>query len=360
MSNSFDYLLWRGDLSFSADGFNEVDGVILSVLAYIDLGEISVEDNRLYNMMREYLPDRKYDSQRMGLVIPSKNINRIFCLAASTRRFSSIKVTDYEAYTSVEDMCQYAAVVFHLSNGESVIAFRGTDDTLVGWREDCALSYLDEIPAQRLALSYFKRMCEKYPDRKFYIVGHSKGGNLAAYSFAMAPDALKERVVRIYSYDGPGLRPALADKMRESQYRDRFVFILPQSSFIGTMFDKCNDYTVVKSVSRGSTQHDAFGWDVKGKSFVKMSSLSAIGKRNEEQFRQSIRDMTDEEKKEVIDTLFTVIESTGATNLSELADGKLKAVATLMKNYGSVEKSRRELVLGFVTRLFDFRGQGEA
>lgn len=360
MANLFDYLLWRGDLTFSADEFNEVDGVILSVLSYIDMGAIMGEKNRLYHMMREYLPDRKYDSRKMGLVIPSKNINRLFCLSASTRRFSSVKVTDYEAYTSIEDMCQFAAVTFHLTNGESVIAFRGTDDTLIGWREDCALSYLDEIPAQRRALLYLERMTKAYPDRKFYVVGHSKGGNLAAYSFAAASDAVKARVERVYCYDGPGLRPVLAKKMRESEYKDRFVFILPQSAFVGTMFDKCNDYTVVKSISRGSTQHDTFGWDVKGKAFVKMPSLSAVGKRNEEQFRQSIRDMTEDEKKEVVDTLFAVINSTGATNLSELAEGKLKAVTTLMKNYGSMEKRKKELVLGFVTRLFDFRGQGEA
>lgn len=359
MSNSFDYLLWRGDLTFSADGFNEVDGAILSAISYVDLGALSNVKNRLYNMMREYLPDRKYDSQRMGLMISSKNINKLFCLAASTKRFSGVRLTDYEAYTSVDDMCQFAAMVYHLTNGEAVITFRGTDDTLVGWRENCAMSYLDQIPAQKRALDYLLSIAEKYPDKKLYLVGHSKGGNLAAYSFAMAPDEVRERVIRIYCYDSPGLHSDLANKMRESEYRDRFVLIVPQSSFIGTMFDKCNDYTVVKSTSRGTAQHDTFNWEVKGHSYVRMTSLSSVGKRNEEQFNESLRDMTDEERKEIVDTLFSVIDSTGASNLSELADGKLKAVSTLMKNYTNLEKGKRDLVLGFVMRLFDFKGQGE-
>ena len=358
MANAFDYLLWRGDLTFEADGFNEVDGSILAVLSYIDLGALSETKNRLYGMMREYLPDRKYDSLRMGLVIPSKNINRIFCLAASTRRFSSVRVSDYEAYTSVDEMCQFAAVVFHLSGSEAVVTFRGTDDTLVGWREDCAMSYLDQIPAQRMALDYLSRVAEKYPDKKLYVIGHSKGGNLAAYSFAAATDTVKKRVLRVYSYDGPGLRPELASKMRESEHKEKFVFIVPQSALVGTMFDRCNDYTVIKSVSRGTAQHDTFGWEVKGKSFLRMPSLSPLGKRNEEQFNQSIRDMSDEERAEVIDTLFSVIDSTGASNLSELAEGKLKAIGLLMKNYGNMEKRKKDLIMSFVARLFDFRGSG--
>lgn len=358
MANAFDYLLWRGDLTFTADGFNEVDGSIFAVLSYIDLGALSEKKHRLYGMMREYLPDRKYDSLKMGLVIPSKNINRIFCLAASTRRFSSVEVSDYEAYTSVDEMCQFAAVVFHLSSGEAVVTFRGTDDTLIGWREDCAMSYLDEIPAQRMALDYLLRVADKFPNKKLYVIGHSKGGNLATYSFAMAPDAVKARVVRVYSYDGPGLRQELASKMRESEYRDRFVFMVPQSALVGTMFERCNDYTVVKSVSRGTAQHDTFGWEVKGKFFLRMPSLSAMGKRNEEQFNQSIRDMSDGERAEVVDALFAVIDSTGASNLSELADGKLKAIGALMKNYGNVEKRKKDLIMGFVARLFDFRGSG--
>ena len=358
MANAFDYLLWRGDLTFEADGFNEVDGSILAVLSYIDLGALSETKNRLYGMMREYLPDRKYDSLRMGLVIPSKNINRIFCLAASTRRFSSVRVSDYEAYTSVDEMCQFSAVVFHLSSGEAVVTFRGTDDTLVGWREDCAMSYLDQIPAQRMALDYLSRVAEKYPDKKLYVIGHSKGGNLAAYSFAVATDTVKERVVRVYSYDGPGLRQELASKMRESEHKEKFVFIVPQSALVGTMFDRCNDYTVVKSVSRGAAQHDTFGWEVKGKAFLRMPSLSLLGKKNEEQFNQSIRDMSDEERAEVVDTLFSVIDSTGASNLSELAEGKLKAIGLLMKNYGNMEKRKKDLIMSFVARLFDFRGSG--
>ena len=52
MNNVLAYLEWRGDLSFSQSGFNEVDNLILSLLSYFDFkemlpapgeGEISVE-----------------------------------------------------------------------------------------------------------------------------------------------------------------------------------------------------------------------------------------------------------------------------------------------------------------------------
>ena len=153
MATQFDYLAWRGDLTFSADKFNEVDGSILAMLSYINFDNISKEPITLKDAAGRYCPDKKYDSVRLGLIIPSKNINKIFCHAAESRRFSDCIISDFECKTSVEDNCQFAAVTFHLSSGRAVIAFRGTDDSLVGWREDCYLSFAEEIPSQKWRLT---------------------------------------------------------------------------------------------------------------------------------------------------------------------------------------------------------------
>ncbi len=356
MSTKFDYLLWRGDLTFSADKFNEVDGSILAMLSYIDFDSISGgEDILLKDAVSGYCPDKKYESVRLGLIIPSKKINRLFCTAGESRRFSDVRVSDYVAKTSIAEMCQFAAVTFHLPNGRAVIAFRGTDDSLVGWREDCYLSFADEIPAQRLATEYLEMIANKYPSERLYLVGHSKGGNLAVYSTVQCSDGVRAQIVRAYCYDGPGLNSDLAQSEKFKAAQRKLVIIVPQSSFIGIMFDVRGRYTVVNGLSRGAFQHDSFTWDISGASFVHLRELSPRGKKNAEQFRESMERMSDEEKREFIETLFSVIESTGAKTLTDFTDGRLRKAGALVKNYSGMDKEKKGLMLSLLLKLFDFK-----
>ncbi len=355
MANQVDYLSWRGDLSFSQDKFNEVDGSILAMLSYIDYDSISKDPIKLCDAASGYCPDKKYDSVRLGLIIPSKKINQIFCLAGESRRFGDCLISDFEWRTSIEETCQFAAVTYHLPGGKAVISYRGTDDSLVGWREDCCLSYLDAIPAQKLAVEYFERMAEKYPSEKFYFVGHSKGGNLAVYATVCCKPELRSRIIRAYCYDGPGLPRALARSKDFTAVQRKLCIIVPQSSFIGTMFDMRERYTVVNGTARGAYQHDCFTWAVEGGGFERLPELSARGKRNAEQFNLSMDRMKLDEKREFVETMFTVIESTGAKSLTDFSSGTIKKLVTLIKNYSGMDKEKRALMVSLVLKLFDFK-----
>ncbi len=355
MADQFDYLHWRGDLSFKADKFNEVDGSILAMLSYIDYDAISKASIPLSVAAEDYCPDKKYDSVRLGLIIPSKKINRMFCTAAESLRFGNLIISDFEWKTSIPEICQFAAVTYHLSSKQAVIAYRGTDDSLVGWREDCCLSYLDEIPAQRMAVEYFEKMAEKYPDEKFYLVGHSKGGNLALYTALSCDKALRRRIVQVFSYDGPGLAKRRAQSRDFTSMQKKLTIIVPQSSFIGTMFDVREHYTVVNGTVRGAYQHDCFTWAVEGASFVRLPELSERGKKNAEQFAQSMDRMTLEERREFAETLFSMIESTGAKSLTDLTSATPKKLLTLVKNYNGMDKEKRGLMFTLVLKLFDLK-----
>ena len=355
MTNQFDYLKWRGDLSFSQDKFNEVDGSILAMLSYVDYDAISKEPIILHRATEGYCPERKYDSVKLGLIIPSKKINQIFCLAGESTRFGDCLISDFESRTSREENCQFAAVTYHLPGNKSVICFRGTDDSLVGWREDCTLSYLDEIPAQALAVKYFERMAEKYPTKKFYFVGHSKGGNLALYVAVSCREELRGRIIRAYSYDGPGLSSKLARSKSFTAIKRKLCIIVPQSSFIGTMFDVRGHYTVVHGTMRGPYQHDCFTWEVEKNAFVRMPELSARGKKNAEQFRESMARMSEEEKRELVKILFSAIESTGAESLTDLTSGTPKKLVTLIKSYNGVDKEKRAMAVSMILKLFDLK-----
>jgi hypothetical protein len=353
--NQLEYLKWRGDLSFSKDKFNEVDGSILAMLSYIDYDTISKEPIRLSNAVVKYCPDKRFDSVKLGLIIPSKKVNQTFCTSGESRRFGDCVISDFEWRTSIEECCQFAAVTYHLPGGRAAIAYRGTDDSLVGWREDCCLSYLDEIPAQRCAVEYFERMAEKYPKEKFYLVGHSKGGNLAVYAAVKCKDELKCRIVRVYAYDGPGFSKEFTRSKDFSAVSRKLSFIVPQSSFIGTMFDTKGKYTVVNGTGHGPYQHDCFTWAVEKNSFVRLPELSDRGKKNALHFNQSMERMTNEEKRELADSLFEAIESTGAKSLTDFSSGTLKKLVTMIKNYNGMDKEKRAFMASLILKLFDFK-----
>ena len=167
MANVLDYVIWRGDLSFSDSKFCEVDGSILSMLSYIDFSALCDKDGfTLRQTLEKRCSYQNGKVEKLGLIIPSENINELFKVCASSKRFGNMTVTDYESITDINQTCQFAAVTFHLSGGRMAVAFRGTDDTIVGWREDFGLAYLDKIPSQTLAVDYLERIAEKYPNRK--------------------------------------------------------------------------------------------------------------------------------------------------------------------------------------------------
>ncbi len=355
MADQFDYLHWRGDLSFKADKFNEVDASILAMLSYINYDEISKAPIKLGDAAQGYCPDKKYDKVRLGLIVPSKKINKLFCTAAQTHRFADCIISDFSWRTSVEEICQFAAVTYHLPNKRAVVCFRGTDDSLVGWREDCCLSYLDEIPAQRMAVEYLEAISERYPEKRLYLVGHSKGGNLAAYSTVKCSEGTRAKIVHAYSCDGPGFSKSLVESPEYKAASRKIAMIVPQSSFIGTMFEAGKRYTVVNGTVRGAFQHDCFTWEISGGGFVRVDELSLRGRKNREQFAAGMERMSFAERQSFVETFFSIIESTGASTLTEFADGKLKTISSLIKNYTGLDKQQRDMMLGLMLKLFDLK-----
>lgn len=352
MSNIFEYIKWRGDLSFSAVRPCAVDAVLFAMLSYIDYSDAAYADGvTLKSFAEKYFSAGDKEIQNLGVVIPSKQINRTLSAAAKTRRFGNVVITDIDSRISVDECYQFSAMTFRLNNTAIMVTFRGTDDSIVGWREDCCLAYLDEIPAQRMAVEYLESVAARYPREKIYVTGHSKGGNLAAYAAVKCSDGVRARIAHVYSGDGPGLNAATVSSERFKELQKRITFLIPQASHIGTMFERGEQITVVKSDAIGLLQHDPYSWELDGPQFTAQMELSARGKKNEERFRSKLAKMSDEEKREFVDTLFSIIESTGAKRLSDFTDGGIKKVAALIKSYNGLDKQKKELMLSITRTL---------
>lgn len=230
MSNIIDYIKWRGDLSFEASGFNEVDGLLFSLLSYIDWSDAVDQDYHDSITLKDAASIllQKEDLCHM-LAVDNEKYREVLDLCSKSVRFSSIKLLHYINKYSPEIQMQFAAIVFEINN-TLVFSFRGTDDTFTGWQEDFNMSILKTVPSQSEALAYFIGTSNRFTKHDFILCGHSKGGNLAVFSAVMSPEVLSDRIRLVYSYDGPGFMSSNNDAYKYKKIVSRITTFVPQSS----------------------------------------------------------------------------------------------------------------------------------
>lgn len=364
MANVMDYIEWRGDLSFTACPLSEVDNLIFCLLSYVDLDGIvpaTPKEGRVTvrQAAMEFFFDHDPDEARpLGLIVPTAILD-LFRRMAWAPRYRDLELTGYVDEVCEEREMQFSALTVRLPDEQVFVAFRGTDDTIVGWREDFNLSYMDEIPSQRKAVRYLDAL-DLTPESRLYVGGHSKGGNLAVWSVIHADESIRHRVVRVFSNDGPGFSEELIASEAYGSMADRITCLLPDDSLVGLLLENDGQYEVVKSHKKGLFQHDGLSWEVMGGQFVRSEGLSPRGTHNDTVVRDRIRAMTREEKREFTHLFFGVLESTGAKTLKELNDGKIKAVLAALRTWGEMEKETKETALYLVGKLFDIKVLGAA
>jgi hypothetical protein len=345
MPNLMDYLEWRGDLTFRESPPNEVDNLIFSLLSYVDLDGIVPSNHKGGATVREaaaeyFFTHPEYAAHPLGLIIPA-DILTLFRRMAHTRRFRDLVLSGYVNEISEERETQFSAVTVRLPDEGIFVAFRGTDDTIVGWKEDFKLSILDEVPAQTMAAEYLNRL-DLTPDAKLYIGGHSKGGNLAVWGAVHAEERVRDRIRTVFSNDGPGFSEGTVESEAYRNLASRIRVFLPEDSLVGLLLEHDESYTVVKSNRKGLFQHDGLSWEVLGGQFLRAEGLSHVGLRNDTVVRERIDAMTREERREFIRLMFNLLESTGAKTLTDLHHGKGKIALTLIKAYRDLPEKDQE------------------
>lgn len=358
MANINDYLDWRGDVLLDQCPVNEVDSVLFSMLVYINFQGIVPSDPRergitLRDAAKEFF--FTYDDREkypLGLVIP-KEIITVFRRLADTPRYADIYFTGYVNEISEEREMQFSAMTMRLSNGDSVVSFRGTDDTIVGWKEDFKMAYMDEVPSQRKAVQYLNDLPEG--DGGLYVTGHSKGGNLSVWAAVHADRRVRDRIIRAYSNDGPGFPQEMLCTEAYRSLSDRLVFLVPQSSLVGLLFFHDDTYQVVKSRVRGVYQHNPFTWMIMGASFVRMEELDSKAKRTETVLRERLASMNADERRRLVELIFDVLESAGAKTLVEFNEGKLRRAFTMVRAISELDKEDKDAAGYLLSKLFDLK-----
>lgn len=358
MANLLDYMDWRGDLTLKQAPFCEVDNLILAELSFLDFSGIVPGPGEGAGITLAQAAERFFAAQPagekidMGVLVPDE-IPELLRKMAASDRFSRMKLNGFVSRLDPEQSEQFAALTIETGDGMVYLSFRGTDDTLAGWKEDFMLAYLPEVPAQRQAVAYACRMAQQYPRRKLRLGGHSKGGNLAIWAGVFVPASIQRRIVRVWSNDGPGF---LADIRHLPEYRrlaDRIESIVPKSSVVGMLLNHEDNQIIVDSSQTGLLQHDGFSWMVMGDHFMRIESLSRQSKRSNLALKEWVDRMPMEQKARFVNGLFDVLSASGAETLTDLKEERLKNAAAMIRAMKDMEKDTREALIYAVKLLFE-------
>ena len=311
MTGMLDYIVWRGDLSLRERPFNAVDGLILAQMSYFRW-EMALPDGEgaTLSALAQRMEGQTFSGTN------AENDRKLLSLAAESVRFGSVRVEHYvHEFEETQDK-QFAAATFALPDGTIFLSFRGTDGTIVGWKEDFNMAFSEPVPSQKRALEYLIGVTGA-DARPIRMGGHSKGGNLAVYAAAMAGQEQRDRILGIYSYDAPGLSDRIDSGDLYARVAGRLYSFVPQSSLVGMLLSYYREYTVVESDSFGILQHNPYFWHVLGDRFIAAGARSRSSAYFEAVVRKWLSGIGEEERRTLVDALFAVFAATQAESVGK-------------------------------------------
>lgn len=351
MGNIMDYISWRGDLTFAQSPFNEVDNLILACFSYVNLDRIpavtrqkGIELKKLVKEFKKLHTIKELEADKSFIRLAPF---MMFEMAESVR-FGNCVIRNYVNEIVTEAEQQFSAVEIVLDDGTSYISFRGTDDTIIGWKEDFNLS-TGVVPAQKRAVEYMQRISDK-ASGMLRVGGHSKGGNLAIYGSVMCK-SVHDKILEIYSNDGPGFSKEFQESPETAEMMPKIIRIIPEYSIIGTLLEHEKQPIIVASTSRGLLQHDGFSWEVQGPGLVRRDSLNKMALRFIEILHKWIDGMDMEQKRLLIEDLFATLQASGYENLSEVQSGGIKSLAAMVKRLDKFAPESRGMMQELLTAI---------
>ena len=331
MSNLLDYLAWRGDLTLDQDSFNSIDALILSCLSYVNFdkvvpsksqGKITIEkaSEKFFSLHseEELAQDKSFIS-----FAPS-----MLRALGQSERFKNAYLSNYVDDTDISREIQFAAIEIDTSDDRVFISFRGTDDTIIGWKEDFNLSFMT-VPAENEAAAYLEKVMKGRLD-KVRLGGHSKGGHLAVYAALAANSDLTSRIENIYNFDGPGFNHEAMESDQFKTIKPKISKFIPESSIVGRLLENTVEPVVIKSTELGIMQHDPLSWQLEGKQFTTCAFPDKISNLFDETMTTWLGEMSFEQRKVFVDELFSVFEASGCENLSMLTKVGVKGTKAMI------------------------------
>jgi hypothetical protein len=347
MGNIMSYLKWRADETFMERPFCDADNLVFSELAYWNLkgivpdkgtdGSVSLKETA--EQLKQMHGQEESEAQTLAMIREM----------ASSARFRDIRLSEFADVRDEEEQTEFAAVQIALGDGSAYVAFRGTGDYILGWREDFSMAF-QVMGSQKLAAAYLEETMR--PELTYRVGGHSKGGNLAIYASMMCPECKQAQIAAIYSNDGPGLCPDIIDMDKYAKIRDKVIRIVPEYCVIGTMFaDDDPPDVIVESTEKGLVQHDEMSWMIDGDSFCRKDRMAKECRVYHQIFREWLDSASMEQRKIFVKDFFDALEAGGSKRFSELARGGFAEFAVILYSLAKSE-SHTKAVMGKFLKSF--------
>lgn len=328
--------------------FCAVDSLLLSTISYYDYKDSPFEKDFFSVPLKKYFAEKK-DLLPPG-ILTLKGDQKLVPVLQRGGRHGDLRAGFHEEELDSESDKQFAAITFELGDGQYYIAFRGTDNSVVGWKEDFNLSFLEAVPSQKAAVAYAVRVMQQLPGR-FFLGGHSKGGNLAIYCAMNLPRTLQMRLVEVYNHDGPGFFPEVYKSKGYQNIRPLIRKTVPQSSFIGMILEEDDNYLVVRSTEDNIMQHDPYSWVVEGTAFVSVAELDELSQSANRAFGRWLKELDFEKRRRISDAIFDIISGTGIQIFYELKEKRLEKIKLLIESLADMEPEEGRLVREALKRL---------
>ena len=353
MGTIMEYLYWRGDLSFKNDPFNDIDALIFSLLSYLSFKEIvpGIESNKgisLKDTSIQFSANIQTNKSKSSNINPTASpaldseLLELLRKAAACSRFEDIQLSRYEENTDFVVSQQFGAVTFTLPTAkrEKVVAFRGTDNSLIGWKEDFEMAYMEQIPAQESACKYLDRVIGLFSS-KVTVCGHSKGGNLAVYASSHLNAARRAKLSRVINFDGPGFDFSIVPQASFSYCPGKVTNYVPEESIVGMLLESIGERIVVSSSSRGINQHNALNWRVKQSQFVG-GTLSKTTQLLEDMLKTWLADLPVSKREMLTQALFDILGTSEGRTIDPKEN--IKQLKNILTNYSKLDNESKELL----------------
>ena len=342
MANINDYLDWRGDIPISKEfPFNEIDNMILSRFSYLIFDRIVMEEKETIESISKKM--RKFKNEEFNYNGDKELITKL----GQSTRFKDMEVTDYVKNNDSEIEKQFSAITVHNSKKEMYISFFGTDKSIVGWKEDFNISFMENIPSQTEGVEYTKMIAEKYPRERIRIGGHSKGGNIAIYAAITVPEEIQKRIIDVVNYDGPGFNMKKVNENKGKDILNKIFTYIPQESIFGRIMEHAEKCEVILSIEKGVYQHDIYSWQVLRDKMVRAESLTDESNRINNKITNWLENTTPDQRKIFVDSVFEIFYSTEANNFEEI--NWIKNVPTIISAYKGLSPEDRKTLIEMIT-----------
>lgn len=346
-----DYVRAQKRVPRSIEPYNEVDMLAFASLPYLELGDVvsdlcAGEDFTMKQVASLYRKKMEGNPNPPGLFIPRDFID-ILIEMEDAPRYEDLKVFGFRYQWSLENEEQFSALGLQIPDGEMILSIAGTDDTLLGWKEDLNLAINGHIAGQETSVCYVNDVL-RAREGEFIMCGFSKGGHLAVYAPAMCEHP--ERLKYVYDFDGPGFRDDFLASEAFAAIRDRCLLIAPRYSAVSRMLNNIPHYIVTRGTRRGLYQHYSNRWIIEGNHFLREPDFADGANRFHEEFMEMLADTTEEQRSLTMETVFRVAKETGVNSLTEVWKGRRQHIPEMLYAIRKLPKDERDVAFSIISR----------